>query len=430
MRKIPKVLVIGSVGHALVQCVHWADLLTLNIVDFDVIVADVSTLSPEILKSAAWDYFGKVRQQLVRALISKVHLIIIGDFYRYVTPKNELALTSESVNNYGWCPITLGIQQEAGNTIEVVSNEFRDYLAHLRTWDFFFFVPNACLTHELTNILGHPNNRTYLVKIESIVSNRYAKCLAGTIQPRVIGKDGSEVSLGKITLLPRIARLEQKERLNIILDGELGLPQTTLPPDWIRSISLPGQSDIGREIAVKLKTIETLESEIESLEARLKDREEYKKLLYASGVELEQIFSRCLRELGATVTPAKYSNEEFVVQFESRTYLVECKGVSKSIALTHVRQLFDYMTKYEEEEGVAGKGILLGNAWRDIAVGERAAAGGVFPDNVRKRASDLGVALLSSVTFYAEFCKYLDRQRAGRDVLNDILAAIGEVTFA
>jgi hypothetical protein len=130
------------------------------------------------------------------------------------------------------------------------------------------------------------------------------------------------------------------------------------------------------------------------------------------------------------VTPAKYSQEEFVFEHKAALCLVECKGVGKSIALTHIRQLFDYMTKFEEEEGKKGKGVLLGNAWRDLMLHDRGLENtAVFPDNVIARGQQLGIALVSSVDFFNVFCRFLEREVTGEAILDRITSAVGVVDF-
>jgi hypothetical protein len=110
---------------------------------------------------------------------------------------------------------------------------------------------------------------------------------------------------------------------------------------------------------------------------------------------------------------------------------VEAKGVTKSISLTHLRQLIDYMLKYEEQTGVAVKGILLGNPWKNLPIEQRDTTGKPsFPPNVISRAKDMKIALISSTNFFKAFCSFLKHKKIGTSILNKIVNANGVVDFS
>ena len=160
----------------------------------------------------------------------------------------------------------------------------------------------------------------------------------------------------------------------------------------------------------------------------IKNLEIFKKLIYASGQELEDIFEACLKKLGGIIGDARYSDEEFVLHYEGESYLVECKGVGKSISRSHVLQLLGYLTKFEETEGRSGKGILFGNAWRDIPPTQRGeTATVIFPDNVIGMAVSNNIALLASTEFFQAFCDFLAGEITGKVILDRITNAVGVV---
>jgi hypothetical protein len=136
----------------------------------------------------------------------------------------------------------------------------------------------------------------------------------------------------------------------------------------------------------------------------------------------------CLEKCGGRITPARYSDEEFVLEYKGATYLIECKGVGKSIARSHVVQLLGYLSKFEENEGCCGKGILLGNAWKDTPLDERSRKES-FPPNVIDMATANGISLVSSVGFFNVFCRVLAGELAGEAVLDCITNAVGVVDF-
>lgn len=88
------------------------------------------------------------------------------------------------------------------------------------------------------------------------------------------------------------------------------------------------------------------------------------------------------------------------------------------------------MTKFEEDERRNGKGILLGNAWRDLPIADREQQATVtFPDNVIARGQQLGIALVCSAEFFHAFCRFLAGEITGEAILDRITNAVGVVNL-
>jgi hypothetical protein len=211
----------------------------------------------------------------------------------------------------------------------------------------------------------------------------------------------------------------------------LGKPQETLPPDWIQDLRLPYVDQYNDEINKRESEIDEISVQIKQLKDTKSKILEYTKLLYCDGKELEDIFKNCLTKLGGKVDPAKYADEEYCLTYEGKEFPVEAKGVSKSIALTHLRQLIDYMLKYDEATNEKTKGILLGNPWKNKPLADRNLGGTPnFPDNVIQRAMDMNIALVSSVDFFKVFCEFLEEKVSGDDILKKITSGTGLVDFS
>jgi hypothetical protein len=351
-------------------------------------------------------------------LASGGEIIVVGAKPRYQEVSNR------GVSNYAWSPINVGISEEIGTTIGVEQRIFDKYLAHFKKWCFYYYLPTQWPTQELATVLG--KGRLFQ-QIDVFLVNRYFKMLCGSILISALNaKTDEKEDLGRLTLLPFIDELEERQAINLVLEDCLSLPQTTLPPQWAETVLMPLIPEIRAVIDEKNGAIAALNKEIEEQEQKLHRLEAFKKLLYATGVELEGVFAACLERCGGKVVPAAYSQEEFVLEYKTNLYLVECKGVGKSIALSHIRQLFDYMTKFEEAEGRKGKGILLGNAWRDMPLADREVT---FPDNVVARGQELSIALVCSVEFFHVFCRFLAGEISGEAILDRITNAVGIVSF-
>src|SRR2546425_2864271 len=94
-----KVLVIGSSGHAHVQCVSWQEASAVNIADFDAAVVNVRSLSDKVLQTRKVD-FEAIRRGLSRMLVSLGNVIVLGVANRRVKIRDH-----DYVNLWGWSPV-------------------------------------------------------------------------------------------------------------------------------------------------------------------------------------------------------------------------------------------------------------------------------------------------------------------------------------
>ena len=420
-----KILVIGSTGHTGITGVSWTDAFAMNIVDFDVVLINTISLTTQILKATKYGQFEALRKNLARLLASQGDIVVLAG-NRISAERSK----SDSVNNYEWSPFVVGIQIESGETIEWKHFEFSKYLGTLKRWSYHFFLPQGCLTSELMMICGNIHDHTWKRETMPHLVNRYSRDLAVSFQFDVQSGGDEILSLGRFTLLPVVPELDDRAAINLILEDITGQSQVTLAPKWTENVTMPGVDKLDADIAVIFAKIEGLESQLEAVTDQKAEKEQYKALLYATDVELENIFARALKACGGKISPAKYSAEEFLLEHKGQKILVECKGVGKSISLSHIRQLMDYMLRYEEEEGAPPKGILFGNAWRNLPPDQRVTSEHpVFPNNVEVRAQQVGMALLNSLDFFNALGRVLVGEISGTAVLDRIAASTGVVNL-
>jgi hypothetical protein len=179
----PKTLVIGSSGHAYVTCVAWIDLKSVNLKDFDIVVVNVPSLDDEtIRRMPRYGFWDEIRTQLS-------HLLSSGGRIIAVTPEQRtVKLKVGWCSNWDWSPIVIGIKPEAGNTIEIKAAKFKRYLAKLKEWTFYFFVPTGSVTRELASVFGPVHETTYNFPTEPFALNRYGKVLAGEVALHIASK--------------------------------------------------------------------------------------------------------------------------------------------------------------------------------------------------------------------------------------------------
>ena len=424
-----KILVIGSNFHQDVKSILWSEINSVNIVDYDVVIIDTESLTEEFLKICKFDFFDKIRISLSRLLKSQ------GEIIALTGEKNHVKVSQHTTHsNHDWSPLRFGTPIESGDTVNIKEYRFFDYINRIKSWDFYYNVSahyGMLLTNEFKDICGKPSEELkYQVFVEPLIENRYGKTLACSIAVSNFYKNKPNALFGNVTLLPFVKGTDSRERVNLILEKAFSLPQVTLPPVWTETLPMPVIPGLQSMIDEEIEIIKNSESKIVEYQNKIEALEKYKKLVYSGGSELEQIFAQCLEELGGKVTPAMYSDEEFVFEYKGQKYLVECKGVGKSISRANVNQLLGYITKYEEDEGHAGKGILLGNAWKELPINERDNNERViFPDNVISAAERNEIALISSIDFFDIFCKFLNGEVAGEEILDKITATTGVTTF-
>ena len=434
-------LVLGSTGYAGVDSVEWTADKLPNIVDHDTVVVDVRSLDDDKLKRVTDDRFREIRTQLTRLLHSQGQIVVLTDFRRTDSRPHHYP---ENVDNYAWCPIQIGISDESGESIRVEEKRFGIYLQKLKDWRYYLYLPTGCLTRELTELLGSAGNTNYHFVPQPFLANRYGKLLAGAFRTEVrsqrtvstdfgsrrIYPEKPDLVTGEIVLLPLLPDIEPRAAVAIVLQELTGNVSRSESPEWIAGITLPDAIQIEKEVAARRKMIDEIFNEIRKFEAERRVLEEYKRLLYASGGDLEEIVKKAFEDLGSVVSPAKYGQEEFVIQFEGQECLIEVKGVSKSISLADLRQLTDYLLRSEEEAGRSCKGVLFGNAWRNEPPDQRGTNDKpIFPNNVVQRASQLQISLVPSTTFFAAFCTFLKERTVGPQILRKIIQGTGVVVF-
>jgi len=436
-------LVIGSTNYSPAESVPWDVGELPNIVDYDVVILDVRALNEELLPAVSNERLEILRKQFVRLLDSQGSLIVLSDFRKWHERPERYP---KSASNYDWSPVHMGLADESGESLEVLQKRFPSYLQLLCRWPYYFFLSRGYLSTELTDFCGSTHDTRYKANIEPFIVNRYGKAIAGSLQIEIThqrtGNKGwgsydyypedPDKTTGEIVLLPLIEELDHREAVRLILQDLTGVETTTeLPPEWAESIGVPGVASIEDKIANNAGEIEVIQAQIDNLKGEQASLEKYRKLLYASGTELEEIVRECLEMLGGQVTPAQYGQEEFVLVFEEHECLIEVKGVGKSISLGDVRQLNDYLLQCEEKTGKPPKGILFGNAWRNDPPEDRDSNDKPeFPQNVVDRAIQYRIALVSSREFFVVFCHFLQDRTLGTNILLQIIETAGIVNFA
>jgi len=130
-----KVLVLGSSGHAGITCAPWDATPLPNIVDFDLCLVNVRSLTNEVLVKANYDHFDAISAQLRRLLKSDGTVIALMDALTFASTPDQI---SKRTSNYDWCPFNLRFWAESGDSIVIDDDVVPTYLSKLKCWDFYY----------------------------------------------------------------------------------------------------------------------------------------------------------------------------------------------------------------------------------------------------------------------------------------------------
>lgn len=436
-----RLILIGCKNFAGIDSVAWSDQIVPNIPDYDLVIVSVPHITENFLQDLDSDFFDTIKKALVQFLHSNGKLVVLLSPIIQVRREGKYP---EWLSNIDWCPISLATPEEAGQSIVRKWNRYEQYLNKMNKWSFYIRIPNNCLSRKLTDFYGDTYDTAYKVPFEPYLENRYSRVLAGECRIEVKkerkkgGHRGNVIKeypnepdfiTGDIVILPLIDGVTPEEALLDILKEEVGYSLKSPAPDWAQEIDMPLVPDLKGQISSSQNLIEKERQIIAKLTEKIYKIIAFRRLLYSSGAELEDVVQKSFELFGgATITPAKYAQEEYILTVDDEEFLMEVKGVSKSISLTHLRQLNDYLLKYQEDTGKEGKGILFANAWRNLPPSMRNTEDTPeFPDNVIKRAEQWGISLVSSVTLFDAVLKELREKGKGKNIIYAIINSNGVV---
>jgi hypothetical protein len=463
----PRCLVIGSKGHLHAKCVDWNDDPLPALPDYDVAIINVRSLTQETLIRTPYTRLKDICVALLRLLESKGEVIVLSDFHRTVQPNGEqldpkyekgadhtskivrsYQTELRTLSNYSWSPINIKLLEEAGETIKVCHNHYKSYFASFKEmsqWQYYFLENQQGFSLEaLAHYMQRYPSLRYKVQFTPLMENRYDEALCVRYHYEIFHAEAARADhaqkttdeekprlvSGFFTVLPRLTEYDGREAVNIILEDVTGKPHESLPPNWVKSIEMPGMSKLNKEIQVNKNKIKYMEKVIHNLESSKAELEQYKKILYTTGSELHHIFDLCLTKLGATVKESKYANEERILEHGGEKLLIYVKARENAISLSDLRILSDHLLLYEEDTKSRIKGVIFGNAWRNMQISKRDSKDmPYFPESLLERSRQFDIALVASCDFFDVFCKFIEKADGADGILHSMMTQTGRVQF-
>ncbi len=154
-------------------------------------------------------------------------------------------------------------------------------------------------------------------------------------------------------------------------------------PDWTDDIKFPNEKTLKKDIIDLQKQIKEINKSIAEKNSIIKEFEENKILLFGKHKILEIQVSKILEKIGFNVTPGITNEEDIILEYKDLKFIVEVKGIKKSCALKHIRQLDNWVLNFEKNfpEEFKPKGLLIINTFNETPYNERTNEKD-FPKNV------------------------------------------------
>ncbi len=167
-------------------------------------------------------------------------------------------------------------------------------------------------------------------------------------------------------------------------------------PLWLSGAALDVERQEQEKVDLLDEQVKAITIEYEEAVNTVDELRAWKRLIYATGPELEEQVRRALNLFGFAVEPGLPGRDDFIVEADGAPAVVEVKGVTGSASETHAAQLEKWASTYTADHGgVAPKGILVVNAFRDKPLQGRTQA--IFPDQMLRYSEQREHCLVSGV---------------------------------
>jgi hypothetical protein len=242
----------------------------------------------------------------------------------------------------------------------------------------------------------------------------------------------AQMGAGHIVLLPNFKALDEEAFLEACREYRFK-GEATPPPNWVRSIHLPGENQIIEEMASIEAEIQALIDKHSSVFASRNALLDYKKLLFERGkTHLEPIVRKALDDLGFRTTPSEMIKNS-LFEIDGRTNvgsipgILEVKGSQNQLRFDEFSPFVPKLLEDFRQTGIKARGIFVGNGLCTRPPQEREGPA-VFSSQVLQAASTESVALVNSVELYAVVCKALARGITDLELIREaILTTAGYV---
>jgi hypothetical protein len=419
-----RVLVIGSKGHHGCDCIGWKQKYFPSAVDYHSIIINCTALPITFPR----DYFYKNLKKLN------------NDLFNFLDVGHDLYVIADHNKTVNWSPFPIIYIQRAGEHIEKIQENYKEYFKYVNQWLFELASPS---TEKLTylfnsieakhpNILHVPN-----FKFEILACNAARNAISAIQYYTYIIKvkdfrqtmvsNTEEIDSGKFIILQPPQKEYSQQAIDFILTDLIEKYKEFPPPKWLENYSLPIKGLLEKQGILEKKMQKAIET-YNKISYKIEEINAYRKLLYETGKPLENIIKKALEFIGISVIKPKYTKADHCIFHSNLVYLIEAKGKKDSINVRDVRQLTDHVSDWEcskQSSDPHCKGVFIGNPWREIEPKNRNEPP-FTPDAIR-HANNSNLVLLTTIFLY----EIVSAKLAGKKIdtnrfLSDLSLSVGE----
>lgn len=179
----------------------------------------------------------------------------------------------------------------------------------------------------------------------------------------------------------------------------LRITGTEPPPPWLHRYRFAEDATTAQKITELEKEKDRICAEIEEFQKHNDVSDKWKRLLYASGDELEEQVMAAFSLLGFHVERGPEGRADIILQTDTQRAVVEVKGLNGSAAEKNAAQLEKWISEEMLNGSGKAKGILVVNSHRQLPVDARTAPS--FPHQMVTFSTAREHCLVTSVQLLA-----------------------------
>ncbi|WP_336024522.1 hypothetical protein [Halobellus salinisoli] len=304
----------------------------------------------------------------------KSNTTTLSQMGRHARQKDNEVEPYDDYELLNWLPFSVDIDtDESGESVQTIDEEWEWFFGRRFDWE---------------KIINHSTHESSY-NSETIAENSYSESIA----TKVAHSYGSDD--GYVAIIPPDESITYSDFVKDTLHHVFGIETNVegrAPPAWLSEYRLPNEEGIEYSIQEKQEEIEELEEELESLT-------KFKKLLYETSTNLEEVTREALRELGFTVDGEVPGKRDGILHTDKTQFALEITGTTGGIKKSKGRQLDDWVENVVAEnpdDNVSG--LLIVNPEMGTAPNERDIS---IEPNVEKYMEQRGdYKVLSTVGLY------------------------------
>lgn len=387
-----KIALIGATGYEYnseqgkIECFSWDKLRKAkNLADYDTVILNVLSLKDREQLDAE-GFHSALNIQAARDILTNEGVIFVLGDPRFDLPIKYKGHGEASTPFLSWTGLEFVWDNRVGTSVESQLHSnfehlFEPFVKALKRWDY-----------SLANCRPYNEDNTSMWNVEAMqqrelrveayvekfCQNRYGNALMfcvvhiGEFYENVgfgsqMESRGKQVLTAPIYFIPETA-LSEEETLELVLRDLCGVDISAPEPEWVEEFVAPGQEQIDDELS-RLNT--QIDGLIERFNSKVEERDEVRKplrLLYESGVALEEAVWFVLAELGSEVEWPEERNKEdgwITVEVGDETFegVLEVKSTDKQhFTLGGLRQLYEWIERGITFRQKQYTGLFVGNS--------------------------------------------------------------------